>query len=531
MRGHISLAAGVCLLALFSISCQPPDSTKRIERTEWPIINGVEDTKPEHMAVVFMSNISGWCSGTLISPTVVLTAAHCADAGTPAAYTIYFGNESPDFETRDVVEVIYHPDWDHDSGLENDIALLRLDLPAPGGISPIPHLPESLALLPADLGTNLEHVGFGRDENSHLGTKKTITLPIHFICINSGGCSLNYNGYNFNIYENNICNEQDSGGICSGDSGGPAFITIDSVEYVAEITSYGFGSSCDLYACGTKVDEYETFINGFIGSFAVNGQICTNPAQCYSGYCVDGTCCENECTDECHSCDVPRALGVCSPSVDGEPCPDTDPCNGYESCQAGICVSDAVTPDCTPVVPCVTGACVTGQGCVHTPVADGQACDNSDLCDGIDQCISGSCVSQGTSLDCDDSNDCTVDSCDALQGCQYADVADETSCSDGDLCNGAETCLSGVCQTAGALNCDDSNTCTIDSCDSAGGCQHEKMADGEKCADGRSCKGGLCLPSPSSGCSTSGSSPIGFPAVLFLLFFLAGLVSRSTRLN
>jgi trypsin/slime mold repeat-containing protein len=527
MRGHISLATGFCLLALLCNSCQPPESTKKFERTEWPIINGTLDTKPEHMAVVQMSNNSGWCSGTLISPTVVLTAAHCADSGASSEYTVYFGNASPDFESRTVAEVIYHPGFTENTGLLNDIALLRLDSPAPGGISPIPHLPESLALQPADVGTYLEYVGFGRDENSQSGTKKKITLPIDYICISSGGCQ----AQSFNVYENNICNDQTTGGICFGDSGGPAFITLDSVEYVAGINSFVFGSNCEYYACDTKVDEYETFINDFIGSFSLNGQVCTNPAQCYSGYCVDGVCCENECTDVCRSCNVPRELGVCVPSIDGEPCPDNDPCNGYETCQAGVCVTDAVTPDCTPVVPCVTGACVTGQGCVHTPVADGQACDNYDLCDGADHCISGSCVSQGTLLDCDDNNLCSTDSCDELQGCQHTNVADGTSCSDGELCNGEETCLAGVCQTASALNCDDSNSCTIDSCDSAGGCQHEKMADGEKCADGRACKSGLCLPAPSSGCSTSGPSSGSLPVFFVLLFILAGRLPRSTRLN
>ena len=47
-----------------------------------------------------------------------------------------------------------------------------------------------------------------------------------------------------------------------------------------------------------------------------------------------------------------------------------------------------------------------------------------------------------------------------------------TSCADGDLCNGDETCDgSGSCQAGTALVCDDGDPCTQDSCDAILGCQ------------------------------------------------------------
>jgi len=53
--------------------------------------------------------------------------------------------------------------------------------------------------------------------------------------------------------------------------------------------------------------------------------------------------------------------------------------------------------------------------------------------------------------DCDDGNACTTDECDPgasganASGCVLTPVADGTSCTDGDVCNGNETCQSGVC--------------------------------------------------------------------------------------
>jgi subtilisin-like proprotein convertase family protein len=57
-------------------------------------------------------------------------------------------------------------------------------------------------------------------------------------------------------------------------------------------------------------------------------------------------------------------------------------------------------------------------------------------------------------------------------------------CNDGNLCNGAETCVAGVCTPGTAINCDDGQFCTIDSCDPpTGNCQHAA----NPCDDGVVC--------------------------------------------
>lgn len=43
-------------------------------------------------------------------------------------------------------------------------------------------------------------------------------------------------------------------------------------------------------------------------------------------------------------------------------------------------------------------------------------------------------------------------------------------CSDGNLCNGVETCQAGVCVAGIPLVCDDGNACTTNVCDSSAGC-------------------------------------------------------------
>src|SRR5213075_264814 len=73
-------------------------------------------------------------------------------------------------------------------------------------------------------------------------------------------------------------------------------------------------------------------------------------------------------------------------------------------------------------------------------------------------------------------DDLGTDSGSLTQWCVNIIVAGCTTdadCNDGNLCNGSETCVGGVCQQGTAINCDDGLFCTIDSCVPAtGACVH-----------------------------------------------------------
>lgn len=97
--------------------------------------------------------------------------------------------------------------------------------------------------------------------------------------------------------------------------------------------------------------------------------------------------------------------------------------------------------------------------------------------------------------DCDDGDECTVDTCDPDEEfCVYTDI----DCDDGDACT-ADSCVDGDCEND-AISCDDGNACTIDSCDSGSGCSNTPINcdDGDACtAD--SCSGGVCSNDPICG--------------------------------
>jgi len=74
-------------------------------------------------------------------------------------------------------------------------------------------------------------------------------------------------------------------------------------------------------------------------------------------------------------------------------------------------------------------------------------------------------------------------------------------CLDGDVCNGAEQCVAGICQAASSLECDDQDECTADACDAITGCSNEPIPD--------------CVPAVPS-------MPAAGQGLLALLMLLAG---------
>jgi hypothetical protein len=460
------------------------------------ILHGTPDNTQAHMAVVSLSYADGRCSGTLISRAVVLTAAHCAYGQSPGSYTVGFGDNwySPD-HVRGVSEIWVHPRYDPDN-LVHDIAMLRLSSEAPAGITPIPYLPESLSITDSDVGINLEFVGFGTTETGSAGKKLTANNQINWVCTNSGGCNFPAGWGSYNT----ICHDQNPGGICFGDSGGPAFVIRNDREYVGGIASYVLNEYCTGFACHGKVDEYQAEIRDFVGG--ILGAPCTAEWECDSGFCASGVCCESVCTDTCMACDLPSDPGRCQVAPNGTPCPDLDACNGTEVCLLEECVAGE-PPDCDDDNPCTNETCNPQDGCVYEFVPDGTSCSNLDLCDGEETCQDGICAA-GNTLNCDDNNLCTTDGCDPQTGCRYQNKPDGMDCGGG-LC-GPAACSGGECEYEDSLDCDDGDPCTADGCDPAVGCLSQPAPDGTPCTDNDlcngddTCKDGVCVAGQAPDC-------------------------------
>src|SRR5262249_31085095 len=91
--------------------------------------------------------------------------------------------------------------------------------------------------------------------------------------------------------------------------------------------------------------------------------------------------------------------GPCPGAPDGTPCDDGDPCNGVETCGAGVCHHGDPLPDgtaCAAADTChVAGSCRAGTCVAGDPVPDGTPCGAADPCAGRGTCSAGTCTVTG----------------------------------------------------------------------------------------------------------------------------------------
>jgi hypothetical protein len=88
--------------------------------------------------------------------------------------------------------------------------------------------------------------------------------------------------------------------------------------------------------------------------------------------------------------------GPCPGQPDGTSCDDGDPCNGAETCQAGICTHGTLANDgtaCTSTADqChAAGVCEAGRCNLGPVVPDGTPCPDADPCNGLETCQAGVC--------------------------------------------------------------------------------------------------------------------------------------------
>ncbi len=148
-------------------------------------------------------------------------------------------------------------------------------------------------------------------------------------------------------------------------------------------------------------------------------------------------------------------------------------------------------PACNPETACSSWAFDIHKGeCVETVEADGTVCDPQSECVLDATCQGGQCV--GAARECDDGNACTLNTCNALTGCEYPPAPP---------CPGDGQCGVGVCDPAvGCVVTDaqDGTVCGDVSCQAAqvciaGACVLRDPPDGFICKEPSPCQGaGVC---------------------------------------
>lgn len=195
---------------------------KEVDRTRMPWIVyllTVHADRPGH----FKSEL---CGGNIISPSFVLTAAHCVIGGVrrPSSVHVKYNATRADEGPRaSVKHVIIHPRFSMTT-LQNDIALLELSQPLRFDrfVKPI-----CLPLWKMRL-TNKKvfAAGWGHVSDDHVKADRLHYIKTTVLPFDDCPHSFNNSGHDFASSEV-LCTETNGKGTCLGDSGGPLTLRLN----------------------------------------------------------------------------------------------------------------------------------------------------------------------------------------------------------------------------------------------------------------------------------------------------------------
>jgi hypothetical protein len=373
-RGRLRLV-GICG-ALAGCGATPP--SQPYGSSESAIVGGESDTTDDGV-VALLDGSQVLCSGTVIAPRVVLTAAHCLYSCGPAALPEVSVGQTPGAsrERFTVAEDWIHPLYDPVSH-DNDIALLVLTKPV--AVPPVPLNREPPGNV---VGDAVRVVGFGRTSANvdgsltrHQGTSVVASIePTTFRL------------------------RPDPSLPCYGDSGGPVLLTVGGLVQIFGVVSFG-NEDCTSYAVATSVDAYATdLLDRFALVDAVPaGGRCLFDGNCESGHCIappdapkiaycDGACSAPTDCPSLMMCERAEVGSRCrypepSPGAMGTSCTSATDCNfavcAHSSAAAASLCTTACFPNDNDACPagfdCLTNPEVSGAFACFPPASSGASC-------------------------------------------------------------------------------------------------------------------------------------------------------------
>ncbi len=230
------------------------------------LYGGAEAPAAEGLSVVALKwkakRSSGSCTGALIAPKAVLTAAHCVVSPKGQARrvrSVRIGNPKGATLSVDVAAVVVHPEFEPAAPERGaDLAVLLLSKPAVGRASLRLARDEDM---PSSQGTRLDVRGFGltrvgkRMKSSRWLRAASIEYLSPFAC---------FSGPVTEMAKTRMCGASPDAGVCPGDSGAPATRRIGGQDVLVGVVSIAL----DLTRCAetatvmTRVSHYRDWILG-----------------------------------------------------------------------------------------------------------------------------------------------------------------------------------------------------------------------------------------------------------------------------
>lgn len=255
-------------------------------------------TAPWQVAIIHRgarSNFDGqFCGGSLISREWIVTAAHCLKDGStetqPSSIGIQVGNATLSTSRLSVLSVSaieVHQDYGS-SGSSHDIALIKLSSPVAlsNSVAPLTIYRGAVANNTLALVTGWGQTGV-TDNSGYVYTPKWPTaLQGTNVFVADDNCwNQGVPGFNETTM---LCAGTDGwmNDTCQGDSGGPLAINVSGTNYLAGVTSWGYGCAWLSPGIYTKVSNYAGWIDSFVGAPPVEFR--SSPSPTISGHAVVG---------------------------------------------------------------------------------------------------------------------------------------------------------------------------------------------------------------------------------------------------
>lgn len=384
-----------------------------------------------------------FCTGTLVSDDVVLTAQHCVEGYDALELVILFGAD--EFAPLLEIDALDVDQTDPDT----DLAVIRLERAVDADVA-TPIAVATSAPGDDDIGNLVETAGYG---DTHDGSEGRFFAAEVFDSFDDDFITVNGEGRR---------------GVCFGDSGGPLLAIVDNQVRVRGVLSFG-DPECTNFDNFSRVDNRRAFIEQMTGPTPTPA-----PEPCPADVSDDGSCSlEQSLAQFCDGGFVVRdvcardeicAQGRCIPQAD-------NPCGAatrFGRCDDEVltwCDDDVVrVRNCAACSErCLLGEGVAGYGCVPSNCG---ALDREGVCQGT---LARWCDAQGQL----EERECGED------GCQYLGPVFGNYCYDPVACRG-ET-YQGRCDGSVLIWCEDLEVNVVDCADDGTACVFEDEQTGFIC--------------------------------------------------
>jgi secreted trypsin-like serine protease len=215
-----------------------------------PITDGIGRS-----VVTIVGSRGNFCSGSLIAPELVLTAAHCVQPGADYKIVHYSADQKP--QLQDVKAVAVHPDFQMQAMLAHrataDVALLRLQTAATEKTPSATGTPQ----LPLAAGAKFTIAGVGVTVRGD-GKSAGVTRAAHLLATGRPGT------LQIRLVDPATEGTRDGLSACTGDSGGPVFEDQPAGPVIVGVISWSTGpnngSGCGGLTGVTPLTLYRDWI-------------------------------------------------------------------------------------------------------------------------------------------------------------------------------------------------------------------------------------------------------------------------------